>query len=61
MGSANGNLSHDPIVLRDLTIHSEGEGRIGLMTTLNMGFRAIDAARVPHIIENFDIVRSDEL
>lgn len=61
MGPPNGNLSHDPIFLCDLTIHREREGRIALMSTLNVGFRALETARVPHIVEDFDIVRSNEL
>jgi hypothetical protein len=59
--SPNGDLTYDPIALSNLAIHGEGEGRIGLMTTLNVGFRAIDTARVSHIVEDLDIVRSDEL
>jgi hypothetical protein len=31
------------------------------MSTLDVGFGTIEAARVAHIVEDFDIVRSDEL
>jgi hypothetical protein len=61
MDSANGDLSHDPIALSDLAIYGEGEGRIGLTATLNVGFRASDTAGIPHIIEDFDVVSGDEL
>src|SRR5512142_2723810 len=61
MDPANGDLGHDPIALSDLALHRKGQGRIGLMATLDVGFRTSDTARVPHIIEDFDIVRGDEL